>query len=113
MSRDRQTRAGAVSAPSWFLGAVCEPIHRNTVQDPLRPANSDLEASFVDIRSFRRKSKSIDIEIGTRLDAGYGDGHRWFGCKRRCHVVESLMWVRRVSQLKSCGGDDFAPRLHG
>jgi hypothetical protein len=31
----------------------------------------------------------------------------------RCHVVESLMWVRRVSQLKSCGGDDFAPRLHG
>ena len=33
--------------------------------------------------------------------------------KRRCHVVESLMRVRRVSQLKSCGGDDFAPRLHG
>jgi hypothetical protein len=31
----------------------------------------------------------------------------------RCHVVESLMRVRRVSQLKSCGGDDFAPRLHG
>jgi hypothetical protein len=24
-----------------------------------------------------------------------------------------LMRVRRVSQLKSCGGDDFAPRLHG
>jgi hypothetical protein len=33
--------------------------------------------------------------------------------KGRCHVVESLMRVRRVSQLKSCGGDDFAPRLHG
>ena len=31
----------------------------------------------------------------------------------RCHVVESLMRVRRVSQVKSCGGDDFAPRLHG
>jgi hypothetical protein len=31
----------------------------------------------------------------------------------RCHVVESLMRVRRVSQLKSCDGDDFAPRLHG
>jgi transposase len=31
----------------------------------------------------------------------------------RCHVVESLMRVRRVSQLKSCGGDDFAPRPHG
>jgi hypothetical protein len=31
----------------------------------------------------------------------------------RCHVVESLMRVRRVSQLKSCGGGDFAPRLHG
>jgi hypothetical protein len=29
------------------------------------------------------------------------------------HVVESLMRVRRVPQLKSCGGDDFAPRLHG
>ena len=24
---------------------VREPIHRNTVQDPLKPANSDLEAS--------------------------------------------------------------------
>ncbi len=36
--------------------------------------------------------------------------HRHIG---RCHVVESLMRVRRVSQLKSCGGDDFAPRLHG
>src|SRR6202040_1959632 len=33
--------------------------------------------------------------------------------RRRCHVVESLMRVRRVSQLKSCGDDDFAPRLHG
>jgi len=31
----------------------------------------------------------------------------------RCHVVESLMRVRRVSQLKSRRGDDFAPRLHG
>jgi hypothetical protein len=31
----------------------------------------------------------------------------------RCHVVESLMRVRQVPQLKSCGGDDFAPRLHG
>jgi hypothetical protein len=31
----------------------------------------------------------------------------------RCHVVESLMRVYRVAQLKSCGGDDFAPRLHG
>jgi hypothetical protein len=31
----------------------------------------------------------------------------------RCHVVECLMRVRRVSQQKSCGGDDFAPRLHG
>ena len=31
----------------------------------------------------------------------------------RCHVIESLMRVRRVSQLKSYGGDDFAPRLHG
>jgi hypothetical protein len=31
--------------------------------------------------------------------------------RRRCHVVDSLMRVRRVSQLKSCGGDDFAPRL--
>jgi hypothetical protein len=30
----------------------------------------------------------------------------------RCHVIESLMRVRRVSQVKSCG-DDFAPRLHG
>jgi hypothetical protein len=30
-----------------------------------------------------------------------------------CHIVESLMLVRRLSQLKSCGGDDFAPRLHG
>ena len=39
----------------------------------------------------------------------------WNGLKneRRCHVVESLKRVRRVSQLKSCGGDDFAPRLHG
>jgi Homeodomain-like domain len=35
------------------------------------------------------------------------------GVEGRCHVVESLMRVRRVSQLKSCGGDDFAPRLHG
>ena len=33
--------------------------------------------------------------------------------QRRCHVIESLMRVRLVSQLKSCGGDDFAPRLHG
>jgi hypothetical protein len=33
--------------------------------------------------------------------------------KRRCHVVESLMRVRQVPQLKSCGGDDFAPRLRG
>jgi hypothetical protein len=32
--------------------------------------------------------------------------------RRRCHVVESLMRVRRVSQLKSCGGDDFMPRRH-
>jgi hypothetical protein len=36
-----------------------------------------------------------------------------FDTEGRCHVVESLMRVRRVSQLKSCGGDDFAPRLHG
>jgi hypothetical protein len=28
-------------------------------------------------------------------------------------LLKSLMRVRRVSQLKSCGGDDFAPRLHG
>jgi hypothetical protein len=41
--------------------SVQEPFHRNTVQDPLRPANSDLEASFADIRGFRRKSKSIGI----------------------------------------------------
>ena len=27
----------------------------------------------------------------------------------RCHVVESLMRVRRVSLLKSCGGGDFTP----
>jgi CRISPR-associated Cas5-like protein len=27
--------------------------------------------------------------------------------------AEVVMRVRRVSQLKSCGGDDFAPRLHG
>ena len=33
--------------------------------------------------------------------------------KWRCPVVESLMRVRQVPQLKSCGGDDFAPRLHG
>jgi short-subunit dehydrogenase len=38
---------------------------------------------------------------------------RLLASSRRCHVVESLMRVRRVSQLKSCGGDDFAPRLHG
>jgi hypothetical protein len=31
----------------------------------------------------------------------------------RCHVVESLMRVCWVLQLKSCGGDDFIPRLHG
>ena len=43
--------------------SVQEPFHRNTVQDPLRPANSDLEASFADIRGFRRKSKSIGIEM--------------------------------------------------
>jgi hypothetical protein len=54
--------AGSVSAPSQFLWAVREPIHRNTV---------------VDIRGFHRKSKSIGIEIGTRLNAGYGDRHRW------------------------------------
>jgi hypothetical protein len=34
-------------------------------------------------------------------------------CPGRCHVGESLMRVRRVSQLKSCGGGDFAPRQHG
>jgi hypothetical protein len=31
----------------------------------------------------------------------------------RCHVVESLMRVRRVSQLKSRRNGDFTPRLHG
>src|ERR1700730_16722612 len=31
-------------------------------------------------------------------------------CSRPITVTENLMWVRRVSQLKSCGGDDFAPR---
>jgi hypothetical protein len=36
----------------------------------------------------------------------------WKTSRGRCHVVECLMRVRRVSQLKSCG-DDFAPRLHG
>jgi hypothetical protein len=30
-----------------------------------------------------------------------------------CLKAWRLMRVRRVSQLKSCGGDDFAPRLHG
>src|ERR1700736_3408067 len=45
-------RAGAASDSSWFLGAVCEPIQGNTIQDPVRSANSDLKASFVDIRSF-------------------------------------------------------------
>jgi hypothetical protein len=54
-----------------FLGAIRYPIHRNTIRDTLRPANSDLEASFVDIRSFRGKSKSIDIEISTRFDPDY------------------------------------------
>jgi hypothetical protein len=37
----------------------------------------------------------------------------WLKNERRCHVVENLIRVRRVSQLKSCGGEDFAPRLHG
>jgi hypothetical protein len=32
--------------------------------------------------------------------------------RRRCHVVESLMRVRWVSQLKSCGSDGFVPCLH-
>jgi hypothetical protein len=41
-------------------------------------------------------------EYGKAYDAYFG----------RCHVIESLMRVRRVSQVKSCG-DDFAPRLHG
>src|SRR5580704_10630556 len=35
------------------------------------------------------------------------------GLTGRCHVVEIWMQVRRVPQLKSCRGNDFAPRLHG
>jgi hypothetical protein len=55
----------------------------------------------------RRHGPGRDLPLRTR---GRGGSHRRRG---RCHVVESLMRVRRVSQLKSCGGDDFAPRLHG
>jgi hypothetical protein len=49
------------------------------------------------------------------ITAGEAGGKRIFSlqCPGRCHVVESLMRVRQVPQLKSCGGDDFAPRLHG
>jgi thiamine biosynthesis protein ThiC len=52
-----------------------------------------------------------DVKVGVityRIAAHAGDL-----AKGRCHVVESLMRVRWVAQLKSCGGDDFAPRLHG
>jgi uncharacterized protein YbjT (DUF2867 family) len=31
----------------------------------------------------------------------------------RCHVIEIWMQVRRVPQLRSRRGADFAPRLHG
>jgi hypothetical protein len=47
---------------------------------------------------------TILAQLSIERDAGAGAVH---------HVVESLMRVRRVSQLKSCGVAAFAPRLHG
>jgi hypothetical protein len=44
-----------------------------------------------------------------------GVRQEFFSSIRQQGVVTllNLMRVSRVSQLKSCGGDDFAPRLHG
>ena len=69
-------------------------------------AETALERLHVEVR-LNTPVEEIDADgvatRGERIDASVG----------RCHVVESLIRVRRVSQLKSCGGDDFAPRLHG
>ena len=55
------------------------------------------------MKSHRSRRWSVRKGVVTSLKEEHG----------RCHVVESLMRVRQVPQLKSCGGDDFAPRLHG
>jgi hypothetical protein len=60
---------------------------------------AQIKRRFYDMRA-EQKSSSLAIDVDHEIS-------------RRCHVVESLMRVRRVSQLKSCGGDDFAPRLNG
>jgi hypothetical protein len=73
LSRDRQTRAGAVSAPLRFLWTVREPIHRNTVQDPLRPANSDPEASSASEPNSRERCASM-TENSAIFNARHGAG---------------------------------------
>jgi hypothetical protein len=94
--------------PVWaHAGIICtEETYNNVVkmtfakgaslEDPSGLFNSSLEGNT---------RRAIDFHEGDKIDEK--------ALKGRCHVVESLMRVRRVSQLKSCGGDDFAPRLHG
>ncbi len=64
------------------------------------PGYASYSATKFAVRGLSEALNSYDIRVFDLLP-------------RRCHVVESLMRVRRVSQQKSCGGDDFAPRLHG
>jgi hypothetical protein len=101
LSRDRQTRAGAVSAPLRFLWTVREPIHRNTVQDPLRPANSDPEASSRDwhtLIEFRRERPDWDVLLldhheGYLSWTEFERNQRLIADKEKCNVGE--LWEEK------------------
>jgi hypothetical protein len=95
---------------------------------------------FEDVRSclchrprklwLRRRALQWPVALSARLSRAQGLATYYFGVTHpslpnylamiagdefgiRDNKPSGVVRVRRVSQLKSCGGDDFAPRLHG
>ena len=60
-------------------------------------------------------SNRTEVIGGGRLAGGqhFSSGALYLMLQNGVVTLLNLMRVRRVSQLKSCGGNDFAPRLHG